>query len=68
MNPLVEIVREYEAQCRWARGEKPNFSQGICGSLTCGYGEIDDYGYWEFPLYPAGDYVEKRKVEPRDAL
>lgn len=24
-------------------------STGICGRLTFGYGELDDYGYWEFP-------------------
>lgn len=24
-------------------------SSGICGRLTFGSGELDDYGYWEFP-------------------
>lgn len=28
----------------------PSFSTGICGELTVGYGKIDEYGYWEFPL------------------
>jgi hypothetical protein len=26
--------------------------------LTCGYGECDDYGNWQFPLYPAERYLE----------
>lgn len=25
-------------------------STGICGSLTFGYGELDDYGYWKYGL------------------
>ena len=29
------------------RGIKPKFSTGICGRDTCGYGELDQYGYWE---------------------
>lgn len=32
------------------KGIKPTFSTGICGSTTCGYGDLDEYGYWEFPL------------------
>lgn len=31
-------------------GIDPSFSSGICGSLTVGYGTLDDYGYWEYPL------------------
>ena len=49
--------REAEAKRRYATGEKPMFSTGICGSLTCGYGNIDSTGYWEFPLYHAKDYL-----------
>lgn len=26
-------------------------STGICGSITHGHGELDDYGYWEFPCF-----------------
>lgn len=57
MSDLVDLVCEYEAEERWARGEHPGFSTGICESLTCGYGKLDDYGYWQFPLYPAEDYL-----------
>lgn len=32
-------------------GVKPGYSTGICGSLTSGYGKLDDNGYWEYPLY-----------------
>lgn len=58
MSELVDTVREYEALKRWESGEKPTFSTGICESLTCGYGKLDEYGYWEFPLYPAEKYLE----------
>lgn len=40
----VEAIRRFEA------GEKPSYSNGICESVTAGYGECDFYGYWEFPL------------------
>jgi hypothetical protein len=40
----LEAIRRFES------GEKPGFSTGICESLTCGYGTLDDLGYWEFPL------------------
>lgn len=64
-DPLVEMVREAEARKRWRNGEAPGFSTGICDSLTCGYGELDPCGYWEFPLYPAEKYsklmAKKRK-------
>ena len=53
MCELTDLVVEYEAKRRWEDGELPSFSTGICGSLTCGYGKLDDYGYWEFPLYDA---------------
>jgi hypothetical protein len=32
------------------KGVSPRFSMGICEELTVGYGKIDEYGYWEFPL------------------
>lgn len=64
MDPLVEMVREAEALKRWHNDEDPGFSEGVCGGLTCGYGKLDNYGYWEFPLYPAEKYSEimKRKL------
>lgn len=42
----VEAVRRFDA------GEKPGYSMGVCGTLTCGYGHLDKNGYWEFPLNP----------------
>jgi hypothetical protein len=41
---------EAEAIRRLEAGEKPTYSTGICGSLTCGYGKLDENGYWEFPI------------------
>ena len=32
------------------KGYEPNYSTGICECLTCGFGELDDYGYFEYPV------------------
>ncbi len=37
-------------------GCKPNISTGIHGYITYGYGDLDDFGFWEFSL-PDGEYV-----------
>jgi len=29
---------------------KPYYSTGIGGGETCGYGKLDNNGYWEYPL------------------
>lgn len=39
-----------EAFTRYLRGDRLSFSSGICESLTAGFGEINNYGYWEYPL------------------
>jgi len=57
-DPLSNLVHEYEAQQRWARGEMPSFSSNVVDMLTCGYGDLDDFGNWQFPLYPAERYLE----------
>lgn len=51
-------------------GNVPTFSTGICERLTCGYGELDGYGYWEFPLVPGDAYrgVYKYLRQNRDLL
>lgn len=38
------------AHALYQAGEQPTYSTGICGTITCGYGELDCNGYWEFPL------------------
>lgn len=45
-------INEAIAIERFNKGEKPTYSTGICDNITCGYGELDQLGYWEFPLYP----------------
>lgn len=39
-----------EAYALYIAGHSPNFSKGICDSVTAGYGRLDYYGYWEYPL------------------
>lgn len=39
----------------FAEGKPYKCSQGICESKTAGYGRLDCYGYWEYPLHVADD-------------
>lgn len=39
-----------QADIWFAEGRPYSCSQGICESKTAGYGRLDCYGYWEFPL------------------
>jgi len=32
------------------QGIPPTYSTGINDCLTCGYGKLDEWGFWEFPL------------------
>jgi hypothetical protein len=41
---------QLEAKKRYEFGERLNFSTGIDGHITYGYGELDEFGFWEFPL------------------
>ena len=40
-------------------------STGICGTLTHGWGELSDMGYWEFPceVCERHYFAEDRKIE-----
>lgn len=49
-------TREAEARRRQAAGQKPGASTGIHGYITYGYGELDEFGFWEYPL-PDGEFV-----------
>jgi len=33
-----------------AAGVRPSCSTGIDGLLTRGYGRLDEFGFWEYPL------------------
>lgn len=35
---------------RYQMGEDPSYSTSIADELTAGYGELSEYGYWEYPL------------------
>ena len=43
-------MREAIAKFLFAAGRKPGHSTSIAGARTAGYGELDDYGLWEYPL------------------
>lgn len=68
MDPLVDMVCEYEAQLRWQRGERPSFSSDLADQITAGYGELDESGNWEFPLFPGADYLEESNQRRRNLL
>lgn len=46
-------VREDIAAFLLAAGRRPCCSTGIGGETTRGYGRLDEYGYWEYPLLDA---------------
>lgn len=46
----TERKKELIAIQRWEAGEVPMMSTGICDTLQCGYGELDNNGYWEYTL------------------
>lgn len=43
-------MKQLEAKRRYDSGEKLNFSTGIDDSITYGYGQLDNYGFWEYQL------------------
>ena len=44
-------MREAIADFLFAAGRKPGHSTSIADTPTSGYGELDDYGFWEYPLH-----------------
>lgn len=46
-----EFEQNYQRAVWWYKQGVPcKWSKGICDSITAGYGRLDEYGYWEFPL------------------
>lgn len=46
-------IKAYKMYETYLNGEElmcPEFSSGICESVTCGYGRLDPHGYFEYPL------------------
>jgi len=39
------------AEILWRLGFKASYSTNIAGGLTGGYGELDEYGFWQYPLF-----------------
>lgn len=48
-------MRKYSAIILKLLRFKPYYSHDIAGDLTCGYGQLDDLGYFEYPLKIKGD-------------
>ena len=44
-------MRAAIADFLFAAGRKPGHSTSIADTPTSGYGELDDYGFWEYPLH-----------------
>ncbi len=47
VNNRNEIIAQYLK----GLGHRPSWSTGIHEGYTCGYGYIDELGYWEYPLW-----------------
>ena len=58
-NPEIEAIR------RFISGEKPSYSHSIAEYITAGYGHLDEYGEWEFPLCVDQDTLEIY-IDPRN--
>lgn len=50
-------AREGIARQMQAAGVTPHVSTGIHGRLTYGYGMLDQFGFWQYPL-PDGEDVK----------
>lgn len=44
------LSHEY-ALLLFARGIKYGCSTDIAGNTSYGYGELDEFGFWQYPLY-----------------
>ena len=55
--PIPLHEREAIAARMLAEGVRPKCSTGIHGYITRGYGTLDQFGFWEYPL-PDGEFVE----------
>jgi hypothetical protein len=52
MERLIDIHKSHpRAVNRYFAGIKYKCSTGIDESITRGYGKLDDYGFWEYPLH-----------------
>ena len=51
------------ADILYVNGIKPFFSQGICEQLTAGYGNLSEFGYWQYDLYVDPDSLSVTTVE-----
>lgn len=61
-NPIPLEVRADIAQFLFACGRKPGVSTAIDDdTLTQGYGHLDEYGFWEYPLPHLGLWSEMRE-------
>lgn len=47
---ITSLIQQKEAKKRYDRGDTLQFSTGIDERMTYGYGELDKWGFWEFPL------------------
>lgn len=52
-------LSEWVANKFISMGMVPFFSTGVCGDTTAGFGNLDSYGYWEFPLANPELYLKR---------
>lgn len=43
-------INKILAKSWYKNGIKPDISYSICDTYAAGYGKMDDYGFFEFPL------------------
>lgn len=57
--------REQKAREMMVAGIKPGVSSDIADNLTYGYGFLDQFGYWQYPVYEdeIPESMRTKKVE-----
>lgn len=60
----LDTAKELEGLRRYRAGEPLRWSTGIDNVLTHGYGELDAFGFWEFPAA----YAELRDEDKEKIL
>lgn len=59
---IGETLRRRIGEFLFFLGKKPCYSTGICGNMTCGYGQLGSYGYWQYPV-PSKERALKKEFQ-----
>jgi len=64
MDPILEL-KYFIGDVLYRLGFTPSYSTNITGIASAGYGELDKYGFWNYPAVRAAAIVENRLEKQR---